>query len=182
MKTGEIFPSKWVKKEDVKHPVIAIIEDVRLEPVKGEHGEEEKAVMYFERDKLKPFILNRGNMETIESAYGDETDDWRGKPVELYEDPGVMYGPKRVGGVRVRIPSGAAKTATPPVDDSIWGFSKAVAECEIVGITKDAMVAKLKELGKTGYIASRDTLAVKEMIARVQNGDAASGDLESIPF
>lgn len=36
------------------------------------------------------------------AAWGDESDVWTGRQVQLYYDPEVVYGGKKVGGVRVR--------------------------------------------------------------------------------
>lgn len=108
MKRSDAFPSRYVSKDDVATPITARIDTVRFDTINGDKGDEDKPVMYF-RDGVKPMILNNTNWMTVEEAYGQESDDWTGKPVELYLDPGVMFGGKRVGGVRLRIPNGAAK-------------------------------------------------------------------------
>lgn len=108
MKRSDAFPSRYISKDDVQNPIIAVIDTVRFDTIKGDAGDEDKPVVYF-RDNVKPMILNNTNWMTIEDAYGQESDDWTGKQVEMYCDPGVMFGGKRVGGVRVRIPKGAAK-------------------------------------------------------------------------
>ena len=48
----------------------------------GDDGKQ-KPVLYF-RGKVKGFVLNATNYDAIADAYGDETDDWSGQPVELY--------------------------------------------------------------------------------------------------
>lgn len=103
MKRSDAFPSRYISKDDVQNPVVAIIDTVRFDTIKGDSGDEDKPVVYFRGD-VKPMILNNTNWMTIEDAYGQESDDWAGKPIEMYCDPGVMFGGKRVGGVRVRIP------------------------------------------------------------------------------
>lgn len=104
MKMSEMFPSNYLKKEDVATPTRATIRNVIQDEISGDGGKELKAVLNFVGN-LKPMILNRGNATTLEEAYGDDSDAWHGKTVEIYVDPSVMFGGKRVGGVRLRIPS-----------------------------------------------------------------------------
>lgn len=118
MKRSDAFPAKYLSKDDVPSPITAVIADVAVEDVNGDHGKERKPVMTF-ADSVKPLIVNNVNWETLENAYGEDSDDWRGKPVEIYVDPSVMFGGRRVGGVRVRIPAKPAphvaqRPAAPP--------------------------------------------------------------------
>jgi len=95
------FPSKYLKGVDLNGKTVRVtIDRVEIEEV-GDG--DRKPVMYFQ-GKDKGLALNRINADTISSAYGHETDDWTGKLVELYFDPNVYYGPKKVGGLRVRVP------------------------------------------------------------------------------
>ena len=50
----------------------------------------------------KHLVLNKTNSVTLSLAFGAETDNWRGKEVELYVDPNVEYMGRKVGGIRVR--------------------------------------------------------------------------------
>jgi hypothetical protein len=108
MKRSDAFPSRYISKDDVQNPIVAVIDTVRFDTIKGDGGDEDKPVVYF-RDGVKPMILNNTNWMAIEDAYGAESDDWTGKQIEMYCDPGVMFGGKRVGGVRVRVNKAAAK-------------------------------------------------------------------------
>src|SRR6266851_4721729 len=101
------FPSKYLKGADLNGKTVrATIDRVEIEEV-GDG--DRKPVVYF-RNSDKGLALNRINADTISSIYGPETDDWQGLVVELYFDPNVYYGPKKVGGLRVRVP----KQATAP--------------------------------------------------------------------
>jgi hypothetical protein len=174
MKRGDAFPSRWLSKDDVTSPVVATIDDVRMETIPGDRADEERAVMHFAGGILKALILNATNWTACEDAYGGDTDDWRGKPVELYIDPGVMYAGKRVGGVRLRAPKKESQA------DGSWTLAQAVAECASVGIDRAALVASLKEQGKAAYNPARDTSAVKALIAKVVRANENDGD--EIPF
>jgi len=104
MRTSDAFPSPYLSRDDVVNPVVATVADVRPQSVRGEHGTEDKPVMFFQERQMKPFILNSTNWKTIRTTYGDESDEWIGKPIEIYFDPGVLFGDNQVGGLRVRVP------------------------------------------------------------------------------
>ncbi len=102
MKRGDAFPGRFISKADIVAPLIATIARVAMEELIDEHGSLSKPVLVF--DECKPLILNRVNWVAIERAYGDESEAWGGKKIELYCDPDVMFAGERVGGIRVRIP------------------------------------------------------------------------------
>ena len=187
MKRKDAFPSTYLGQQDIgKGTELAVIEDVRLEEIKSDHGMEDKPVMYFRGDSLKPMIVNNTNFQTIEGSYGDETDDWRGKEVELYVDPGIMFGQKRVGGVRVRVPSsgGVKRAASGGGNDSTWSWAEAQQYAAEAGIDTDALKAALKDMGCTAYNHQRDTAKVKQLIDEAVGASdgGAEPDDESIPF
>ena len=118
MKRSEAFPSNYLSKDDVAAPLTATIAGVKPVVLKGENGDEQKPVMYF-AGEVKPLIVNNANWMTCEDLYGEDSDAWIGKSIEIYKDPNVMFGNKRVGGVRLRAPQQAA-----PVKDesptAVW--------------------------------------------------------------
>jgi hypothetical protein len=117
MRMSEMFPGKWLKKEDVPTPVVGTITRVTREEVNADNGGKElKVVMAFAESNLKPMILNIGNATAVTEMYGDDSANWIGKRVEIYTDPNVMFGGKRIGGLRLRAPSsqGAAPVQPAP--------------------------------------------------------------------
>lgn len=113
MTEHDAFPSTYLGKDDLDAPVIAIIGDVTTHELRTDDGgTERKAVIVFDGE-IKPLIVNRVNWRTLADAYGADSDDWRGKPVEIYVDPNVTFGLRRVGGVRVRIPAGHRTPSRP---------------------------------------------------------------------
>lgn len=122
MKMNEMFPSNYLKKEDVSHPITATIRDVITEEVSGDHGKESKPVIRF-NGSVKPMILNKGNGELLCSLYGDDSLAWHGKSIELYMDPNVMFGGKRVGGIRLRAPSQNGAGAAPASSSGGAGYA-----------------------------------------------------------
>lgn len=120
MKMHEMFPANFLKKEDVPQPTRAVISRVTMEEVTADGGKELKATLHFEGE-LKPMILNKGNATTIAETFGDDSDDWLGKTIEIFTDAGVMFGGKRVGGLRVRVPSQQRPTST--AAGPLWDYS-----------------------------------------------------------
>ena len=153
MKRSEAFPSKYMSKDDVKIPVIATIADVRPEVLKSDNGDESKPVMYFSGDH-KPMIINNANWMTVEDLYGDDSDAWAGHTVELYHEPNIMFGNKRVGGIRIRKPA-AQQTAS--VNPPFANFAAATAYALEHSITAESFKAYLKLQGLTAFSASRDS-------------------------
>lgn len=113
MKRSEAFPSKFVSKDDVEIPVIWTIAGVqKVEMDDDGGGKKAPPVVSFVEENAKPLILNNSNWMTLEDLYGDDSDNWTGKKIELYKDASVMFGGKRVGGVRVRKPGNQAPAKT----------------------------------------------------------------------
>ena len=99
MNINEAFPSKYIKATDLNGSAVKItIREVRIEDL----GDENKPVAYFE-NKTKGLVLNRTNWRMIAELHGDETEDWVGKPIEIYADK-VPFQGRIVDAVRVRHP------------------------------------------------------------------------------
>jgi hypothetical protein len=189
MKRSQVFPSNYFGKGDVEEgPVTGAIASVTMEPIKSDNGEESKAVLHFTA-RLRPFILNLCNWTTLETSYGEDSDSWTGKHVEMYFDPTVMYGKERVGGVRVRIPKLAenkfSASALNGAIADLMTLEQAKQECAAVGIPYESMVAELKKRGQLTWNSANCSPIVREMIAHAKH--AAEGLLdrspeESIPF
>ena len=172
---GSVFPSQYIKKEDLPQPRRVTIQDVRLETIRGDGGEEEKPVMFFCEAGVKPMVVNTTNWDACEYAYGPDTDGWLNKPVELYVDPGVLFAGKRVGGVRLRVPASSAQAA------DVLSFDQAVALADTVGIAKESLIAALKARGNKGYTAVRDTATVREMVAKAAQQEQGFPDADAAP-
>jgi hypothetical protein len=158
MKATDVFPSTFLKKEDAAKPLSLTIETVAMEDVNTDDGKEKKAVLHFVDGRAKPMILNRGNWSILEEAYGLDSDDWAGHPVEVYVDPSVMFGGKRVGGLRVRVPD---KKPSGPV---AWTLDQAIALAAQAGITKDQMLGNLKSQGINAWNGEKCSPLVRAMI------------------
>lgn len=106
MKVSDAYPSKYLKAADIPRDVAVIIDYVDMETM--EQSDDTKPVVYFQ-GKTKGLVLNKTNALSIEMAYGDEMDDWRGKEITLFATT-TMYGGKRVPCLRVRVPNQPTQT------------------------------------------------------------------------
>ncbi len=120
MNVNQLSQSRYLKKEDFPTPALCTVEsDVWIDTIPGFDGEadKEKAVIKF-LEYEKPMTLNTTNAQLIAHALGsDETSDWVGKQIVVYNDPTVSMKGKLVGGLRVRASRApqAARPAPKPV-------------------------------------------------------------------
>ena len=98
MKMSDAFPSKWLKASDLGgHSHKLTINQVVMEDL---NPTDSKPIVYF-KDRAKGLVLNKVNGSMIASLYGDDTDAWTGKEVEVYPDQ-VMFQGSMVPCIRVR--------------------------------------------------------------------------------
>ncbi len=133
MKTTDLFPSKWIKAEDLDSgPQTVAIRELVVEEIGQGKQREAKGVLYF-HGRDKGLVLNVTNCRTIEDAYGAETDDWPGKSLELFSTK-VPFKGDLVDGVRVRVPKEASADellSAAPVHAPIKPATKAELDAEL---------------------------------------------------
>lgn len=96
MRMSAAFPSAYLKAADLANRRVKIQMDrVEMEDIGGDH----KPVLYF-LGTDKKMVLNKTNASEIIDTYGDETTEWRGKFIELYEAR-VDFQGKKVQAIRV---------------------------------------------------------------------------------
>jgi hypothetical protein len=94
--------SKFLKKEDAADGILVTIKGVEKRDVGTESEPEQKWVLLLE--EAKPLVLNSTNLALLEKATGsDNSDDWAGYKVVLFNDENVSFGGKLTGGVRVDV-------------------------------------------------------------------------------
>ena len=96
----------YLKKEDLPDPVNAELLWVKEEKVTA-HGKDAttRLVAYFE-GLSKGLVLNMSNCETLLEMTGiDDPNEWKDVALQLYVDPDVTYGGKKIGGIRIRKPA-----------------------------------------------------------------------------
>jgi len=106
MKVNEMFPSKYVKGEDLRGAVTVTVKSVEAERMyKPGVGEVTGFVLYTQEGK-KGLILSRVLAGQIAQAIGnDDTDKWPGKKITLYPQPMTVAGVPRVA-IRARSANG----------------------------------------------------------------------------
>lgn len=114
-RVGEMVESKFLKKEDVgERGVLVTISGCGQVNVSKEGAEPIlKWGLSFE-ELEKPMVLNSTNINACAKVCGsDNTDNWIGKQIVLYEDPNVVWAGKPVGGIRIRAPRSQAAPLVP---------------------------------------------------------------------
>ena len=111
MDINAAFPSKWLRATDLQNRRYTVtISHVTLEDMgDGEH----KPIIYFQGSQ-KGLACNKTNALEIATAYGDETDGWAGKQIELYPSM-VMFQGRNTPCIRCRaiFPAAAAPLGGP---------------------------------------------------------------------
>jgi len=107
MNISGLSESNYLKKEDVMPPITVTISGLEQKNMAKEGEPVENKYILTWMENIKPMVLNMTNGQLIAHVLGsEETDDWRGKQITLYNDPSVSFGGKLTGGIRVQIPAG----------------------------------------------------------------------------
>jgi hypothetical protein len=103
MHISQLKESNYLKKEDCDPPILVTIDHLSQKNIAMEgESADMKHCLHFQED-IKPLILNSTNAQLIARAVGsEETDEWKGKQVVLFNDPNVSFKGELVGGIRVR--------------------------------------------------------------------------------
>lgn len=92
----------WLKQDDIPKPVLVTITNFEFEKV--DEAKMPKLVVYF-KEFHRGLILNNTNIEAIKECCGSpDAEKAIGTQIVLYSDPNVMFGSKKVGGLRLRKP------------------------------------------------------------------------------
>lgn len=100
--------SRYLKRADVGSGKLLTISECVQENVAKEGAKPEmKWVLHF-ADEEKGMVCNPTNAQLIAMVSGiNNSDDWEGVKIVLYDDPSISFGGKLVGGIRVRAPKGS---------------------------------------------------------------------------
>jgi len=95
--------AQYLKKEDLSDPVDTELLWVKEEMVTARGKDTTtRLVAYFE-GLSKGLVLNMANCETLlEITETDDPNEWKDVALQLYVDPDVTYGGKKIGGIRIR--------------------------------------------------------------------------------
>ncbi len=104
MRMSQAFPSKFLKAADLNNQRYTLtIARVDMESIND--NEAPKPVLYFQGAD-KGMVLNQTNGMMIASLYGDDSDNWAGRGVELYTAI-VPFNGQNVPAIRVMAPAGS---------------------------------------------------------------------------
>lgn len=114
MHISKMTDSKYLKKEDVGQGKLLTIKSIRQENVAREDQEADNKYILMFREEEKGLVMNSTNIQLCAMACGSqETDEWIGRQIVLFEDPSVSFGGKLVGGIRIRAPKGQSAFKNP---------------------------------------------------------------------
>jgi hypothetical protein len=121
MKRSQALPGQFLAKEDFDDPVLATVNRVQLEEIKGNNGDmEQKPVLYLDGpsdpglDCTRGIILNGVNWDACEEISGEpDSDNWVRTQIVVFHDENVMFGARKTGGIRIRRP----RTDPAPVEE-----------------------------------------------------------------
>ncbi len=109
MRKNDALPSKYLNATDVGNKVFKLtIANVSME--KMENDGAMKPVMTF-HNAQKGMPINATNWDNMASVYGDESDNWIGKQIEMYTEATRMPNGTPTRGVRIRPVAGADTAA-----------------------------------------------------------------------
>lgn len=110
MRMSSAFPSEYLKAADLAGRNVKVKMDrVEMKDIGGDH----KPILYF-MGTDKGMVLNKTNANNIIHVYGDDTEEWHGKEIVLFEAQ-VDFQGKTVPAIRVRPPQPKDRVnGTPP--------------------------------------------------------------------
>lgn len=103
---NKVYASKHLNAFDLNGET-HVVTITREEMVKFPDDEDEKPIIYFEGWE-KGLVVNKTNAKTIAGLYGQHTEGWVGKQVELYSTI-VDFRGQPTPAIRVRSPRKAAR-------------------------------------------------------------------------
>ena len=116
MNIDEAYPSKYIKESDLQgQSRVLTIARVSVESLDQSSGET-KPVVYFQGAQ-KGLVLNVTNKNVFVLLYGKETNNWTGRPIELYPAQTDFRG-EVVACIRCRAAGAGGALGTMPVGGS----------------------------------------------------------------
>jgi hypothetical protein len=101
MKASDLYPSRYLKAEDIDGDRMVTLRDVTIEELGPE--KEARPIAYF-NEITKGLVLNKTNTTIIAKGFGDDTEGWKGRRIILYAVD-VPFRNDIVRAIRVRIPT-----------------------------------------------------------------------------
>jgi len=113
MDVSQFLGGSYLKAADIPQPTNVTIREARQEQVGQGQDRQTKLVVYF-NELQKGMVANKTNLGVIASLYGAHTEQWQGRPLQLYVEP-VQFQGRLVPGIRVRAAAQQAPPTAAPV-------------------------------------------------------------------
>lgn len=148
---SQLKESKFLTKADVGTGVLLTIKDCHEENVALPSAPPEMKWCLTFNEADKPMVLNSTNAQIIAAVTGSEnTDDWTGHKIVLYNDPNISFQGKLTGGIRARAPCTQPKPAPAPAQPT-HGLLGKPANRPAPGITSPPVVLPEPEMPLEQY-------------------------------
>lgn len=109
-----IKKSNFLTKDDAGKGILVTIRACVEENVAAQGAPVEQKWCLLFNEVEKPLVLNSTNAQIIAAITGSEnTDDWTGHKIVLYNDPNISFQGKLTGGIRARAPKNQPAAAKP---------------------------------------------------------------------
>jgi hypothetical protein len=113
MRRSEVFPSKWLRNEDLNgKPLVVTVQSAEMQELKSPDGKTAKKMVLSFKETDKSFVLNLTNWDSVAEILGDDSDNWQSGKIELFPARTQMGG-KVVACVRVRPPATVTPSQAP---------------------------------------------------------------------
>jgi len=97
--------AQYLKKEGLPDPVDTELLWVKEQKVTPPGKDTKTRLVASFEGLAKGLVLNAANSEILAEITGTvDPNEWKDIPVQLYVDPDVKYGGKKIGGIRIRKP------------------------------------------------------------------------------
>ena len=116
-KISQMVDSKYLKQADIEDDTIVTITKVGQANIGKEDGPVDMKWLIRFKEFDKPMVLNRTNIALLGNFCGDDTDDWLGKQVIVYNDESIQFQGKVTGGLRFKRMKAKPKNAAPTMQD-----------------------------------------------------------------
>lgn len=127
---SEMTPSNFLRKEDCEPPILVKINNVAQHNVAMDNQPQDMKWCLEFQENICPLVLNKTNMLMLEAITGsDNSDDWIGRMVVLFNDKTIQFQGKLTGGIRIRAPK--ANYVPPDAQDQMAKNTSAVSGNQI---------------------------------------------------
>jgi hypothetical protein len=110
MKASQLKRKRFVQVSDLNEDGnVVTIAEVKQEKMRSRDGTvDNKGVLYFAGDSLKPFPLNNTNVDALADLFGEDVENWIGQQIKLVVREVESFG--KVGpGIRIESAKPAKK-------------------------------------------------------------------------